>query len=208
MSVTLPPLDEELRRMGARIRGLRLRNGWNMEHLAQLSDLSRTTIFHLERGRTPQPRPGTLFSIAQALGVQVDDLLLPEDPPARLGPLEAKAGDALEKLPPRLQALIEGVRGGNPAIFAGWQVAEWQELAELCARLPPANAREAREAAARINAWRETLLRLKCVLQSGLGEVALRLIQALYDELQMHGRLKSSPAANLMQSGTLRNAAS
>ena len=36
--------------LGSRLLALRLQRGWNMDHVAAAAGISRTTLFHLERG--------------------------------------------------------------------------------------------------------------------------------------------------------------
>lgn len=69
----------------SRLRGLRERRGLLQEDLARLTTaaghtVARSTISHLESGDR-SPLPPVLKSLADALGVKVDDLL--DEPPVR-----------------------------------------------------------------------------------------------------------------------------
>jgi transcriptional regulator with XRE-family HTH domain len=54
---------------------LRSRRGWNLDELARLSGVSKTTIFHLEKGHTPTLE--NAVKIATALGVSVYQIWKP-----------------------------------------------------------------------------------------------------------------------------------
>lgn len=58
--------------VGENIRHLREERGLSREHLAELADLSDTTIKHCEKD-TGRPRKTTLRAIAQALEVGVEE---------------------------------------------------------------------------------------------------------------------------------------
>jgi len=57
----------------------RRNRGLSQRALAELSGVSPATIYELETGRRPDPRPSTLAKIADALGVEVQDLLSDEE---------------------------------------------------------------------------------------------------------------------------------
>lgn len=59
-----------------RIRELRERAGITQEELSVRSGVSRATIWALERGENKVTTTKTLLHIANALGVQLDDLFL------------------------------------------------------------------------------------------------------------------------------------
>ena len=57
----------------------RRNRGLSQRALAEQSGVSPATIYELETGRRPDPRPSTLAKIADALGVEVQDLLSDEE---------------------------------------------------------------------------------------------------------------------------------
>jgi transcriptional regulator with XRE-family HTH domain len=59
-----------------RIRELRERVGITQEELSTKSGVSRATIWALERGEDKVTTTKTLLNLANALGVQMDDLFL------------------------------------------------------------------------------------------------------------------------------------
>lgn len=60
--------------IGVRVRRYRKEKGLTQQTLAELSDQEPSNISHIERGATKLSLP-TIVSIANALGVTVDDLL-------------------------------------------------------------------------------------------------------------------------------------
>ena len=58
-----------------RVLGLRNRKGWTQEKLAEKSRVSVRTIQNIERGKPTQF--GTILKLAQALGVQAQECMLP-----------------------------------------------------------------------------------------------------------------------------------
>ena len=61
--------------LGAKIRELRLRRGWDQEEVAYRAKLAGSTLSKIECGRH-SPRLDTLEAIAEALDVSVADLLV------------------------------------------------------------------------------------------------------------------------------------
>src|SRR5262245_43206772 len=62
------------RSLAGRLQKLRLQRGWNMDHVAAAAGISRTTLFHLERGETSRPRASTLHKLAGVFEVSTQDL--------------------------------------------------------------------------------------------------------------------------------------
>jgi transcriptional regulator with XRE-family HTH domain len=61
--------------IGDRVRAARQRLGWRREELAYRSGISWSAITQIESGRRQNLRPGTLSSLAEALGVTIDHLV-------------------------------------------------------------------------------------------------------------------------------------
>lgn len=57
-----------------RMKRLRKDRGWTPEKLAEEAGVSVRTVRDIEAGRVDEPRVGTIFSIAEALGVKVSDI--------------------------------------------------------------------------------------------------------------------------------------
>ena len=57
------------------LKKIRAEKGYSLERVARLADLSLNTIVKIENGANQNPTIDTLFKIARALGVGVDDLI-------------------------------------------------------------------------------------------------------------------------------------
>ena len=66
--------------IGRMIQETREKRGLSAEKVARRADISVDTIRSIEQGRVPNPRIGTVVTIASALGVGVDKLVGPADP--------------------------------------------------------------------------------------------------------------------------------
>ena len=68
------PLVEEVRIVN-RVRQLRNARAMTQEMLAAAAGVARITVTRLEQNRANQPSVGTAIRIAQALGVEIGDLV-------------------------------------------------------------------------------------------------------------------------------------
>jgi transcriptional regulator with XRE-family HTH domain len=57
------------------IRQLRYSKGWSPDDLAGRAHISRTALYQIENGKTGLPRAATLRRIAEALGVEPENLI-------------------------------------------------------------------------------------------------------------------------------------
>jgi transcriptional regulator with XRE-family HTH domain len=62
-------------KIAGNLKKLRDKNGYSLERVARLADLSLNTIVKIENGVNQNPTIETLTKIAKALGVGVDDLI-------------------------------------------------------------------------------------------------------------------------------------
>jgi transcriptional regulator with XRE-family HTH domain len=69
-----------------RLKGLRYTKGWGPEQLAQRAGISRTALYQIESGHSPNPRASTVRSLALALGVEPAELLQGEGPKPATSP--------------------------------------------------------------------------------------------------------------------------
>ena len=67
------------RGVGKRVRRKREQRGMSATALARRADLSRQTIANIEGGSSPNPTLQVLFRVADALGVEVSELLEPSE---------------------------------------------------------------------------------------------------------------------------------
>ena len=61
------------------IRQLRYSKGWSPDDLAGRAHISRTALYQIENGKTGLPRAATLRRIAEALGVEPENLVLAKE---------------------------------------------------------------------------------------------------------------------------------
>ena len=61
--------------VGAKLRRLREERFISQRDLAKRAEVSPTTILHLEKGENPNPRLSTVRKIAEALGIDPNELI-------------------------------------------------------------------------------------------------------------------------------------
>lgn len=66
-------LDEINNKIGLKIKLERIKRGWSQEDLSEYSDISKTSIGAIERGKT-KPTTSSLAKIAIAFGITVSEL--------------------------------------------------------------------------------------------------------------------------------------
>ena len=113
---------------------IRRLRGLSQRELAEKAGVSPATVYELEVGKRPTPRPSTLRKLADALEVEIADLL---GEPVLAGTAEAPR----EAGPPRvskdrLQEHFEDVRQ-NEVDYLNWMIADFWRLA-LAAEKPQA----------------------------------------------------------------------
>ena len=77
-SVLLPKSKRILLELGGNIRLARLRRKLSAEQVAERANMSRTTLYAIEKGM-PNVSIGSYFSVLQVLGLEKDFLLLAKD---------------------------------------------------------------------------------------------------------------------------------
>jgi transcriptional regulator with XRE-family HTH domain len=103
--------------IGTRVRTARQRRGWNREALAFHSGISWSAIAQVEAGRRTNMRPTTLSSLAQALGVTIDYLVVGgRAAPPMLSHQALLYGSDSEFLDTAAPFLAEGIDRGEPAL--------------------------------------------------------------------------------------------
>ena len=87
--------------LAQRIRQLRYDKGWGTHDLAARAQVSRTALYHIESGKTTQPRASTLNRIAQVLGVSLEALINDtQEQPATHPPPESGHGPETDTAQP------------------------------------------------------------------------------------------------------------
>lgn len=185
----MPP---EILRLAETLQFLRRERGWNMDRVASTAGISRTTLFHLENAVIRRPRASTLHRLAQALDVTVDRLCSREESDMRsdhvrsTGPSPPSPGFGLTDLSSRdfdraTNPIVGEVAAASPGLFSGWTDDEWDELYSQFATGGALREEGVRMTANRINHDRETLYRLRVLLQTHLADVASGMVNTLYD---------------------------
>lgn len=158
--------------LGRRIVEARRQRGWTREELAQRADVSRTTLHHLERGATTRPRADTLARLATALG------LVPAELHALVDSSPESGAEAFDR---QTNSAIQEVFDASPGLFSGWSREDWDELCSTFGTGGRLNEEGIRSEAERINRRRETIDRLRLVMETHLADVAERMVDTLYD---------------------------
>lgn len=77
-NVLLPKYKRILLELGENIRLARLRRKLSTEQIAERANMSRTTLYAIEKGM-PNVSIGSYFSVLQVLGLEKDFLLIAKD---------------------------------------------------------------------------------------------------------------------------------
>jgi transcriptional regulator with XRE-family HTH domain len=181
-STRQPAHESATRNLGARIRAECVRRGLELQELAEQAGVSRTTLYHLERGHTGRVRTRTLQKIAGALGLTVEDLFSP----LRSIPLAASTFDREKSrsFDRATNPLVTEVMQEQPHLFAGWSESDVDELYSTFGTGGPLSARGVINAAEAINRKRDAIHKLHVVLETHLREHALGMIDMMYQMVQ------------------------
>ncbi|KOX10196.1 helix-turn-helix domain-containing protein [Nocardiopsis sp. NRRL B-16309] len=71
----MPP-TETLPANGTRIRELRRKRAWTLEHLAKRVEIGVPYLSRIERGERPEPAERVIIRLARELGVAVDEIVI------------------------------------------------------------------------------------------------------------------------------------
>jgi len=209
LSAAAKVIDEK--NLAARFRACCLRKGWDIGELARHAGVSRTTLYHLERGMIRRPRISTLCKIAEALEVTPEQLWgtdeLPDDNPSEPQAKTSTSSPSLQivRSPRRktnsnnnsdwqrdfdrsTNCVVTEVYQESPELFAGWTDDEWDELYSTFGTGGPLTAEGVADATNRMNQKRETVRKLQIVLDTHLGDVAAKLIATLYQMVRPQRR--------------------
>ncbi len=66
--------------MRLRLREWRRRRALSQSELAAMAGITKATVVALEKGDPRRPHPRTIRQLAQALGIEPDELRAPDDP--------------------------------------------------------------------------------------------------------------------------------
>ena len=178
--------------IAALIRAGRLRKGWTQKQLAAEAGVSRTTLLHLEQGTVLHPQGPTLSRLAAALDLSTDDIIKesparPRTPP----PIDRPDFPLVQDQHARLafdqhtNAVVLELREAEPEHFRGFEPDDWEELSSQVGVGGGLTPEGVRMAAARIRADKETIRRLRLLLQTHLREPARQVIDALFQSVSI-----------------------
>lgn len=184
--------------IAALIRAGRVRKGWNQEDLAQRAGVSRTTLHHIERGAVQKPRATTLSRLGSVLDIEPDAWHTTSAPAAVPRPApDDLPGDAATQFDQQTNPVVAEVAAQHPQLFRGLTAADWEALVSQVGVGGGLTSEGVVEAAQRLQDDRETLTKLRSILQTHLRDSARQLIGALYDTVAI-----APPAARLAERGT------
>ena len=89
---------EQVENLGGRLRKVRLATGMSLREVSRQLGVSPSFVSQLENGKS-QPSVATLYSLAQLLGVSIDELFVVEGGAARLALGPRDDADGTETLP-------------------------------------------------------------------------------------------------------------
>jgi transcriptional regulator with XRE-family HTH domain len=174
-------------RIADRVRTECIRRGWSLKELAHRSGVSRTTLYHLQRGHTDRPHNETLLKVASALRVPIEVLLDTDDRDARLASGASRVwssnppgGDHHRTIDTATNPAVAEVLRNRPELFEHWSQEEFDALRSLSGAGGVLTPRGVELAAESINRRRETIVKLKIVLETHLRKDAMDMVDMFY----------------------------
>ncbi len=152
---------------GANVRRLMARLDMTMQDVVHATGLDERTLRSMLHGDT-RPHARTLHKLAEGLGIDIDELF--HDPFA--------GGQA--KFDKATNPLVAQVIDGNPALFADWNNADFEELYSRMAVGGELTEEGALAAATAMNARRELLYQVSVILETGEADVLREFIGILF----------------------------
>lgn len=175
--------------LATRVRHERLQRGWDLTELARRAEVSRTTLYHLEKGHTRRIRSSTVKTLADAFEMTVESLMsAPGESRGR--PSRGDAAFDRETNP----AVAEVVKE-RPVVFENWSPDDWDELYSEFGVGGPLTPLGVLSKAEAINEKRETVRQLHVVLDTHLRDVAREVIETFYKMVQA----KSQPRTDIAE---------
>ncbi len=170
--------------LSVRLRAFRVRKGWNMDRLARAAGVSRTTVYHLERGDISQPRASTLYKLAVALEVAPQELesasATTAAAPESDRPSDAGTSEKRLIFDRATNSRIKKAYSASPAVFEDWTDHEWEELYSTFGVGGAPNEHGVLAIAGKINRKREILQKLRVILETHHAEIAAGLVENLF----------------------------
>ncbi len=159
------------------------RKGWDLGELAEKAGISRTTLYHLLEGHTDKPRLATLNRLAESLGIEVDELLA--EPPSSNGGVSTTPEVITNDFDAATNPAVSQVASERPDLFRDWEADDWIELRSMFGVGGGLNPGGVVRAAEGINRRRDAVRKLRIVLETHLSDVAIGLVDTLYEMVRV-----------------------
>lgn len=176
--------------VSACIRAACVRKGWDLHDLAKHAGMSRTTLYHLERGRTRVPHVATLRKLAAVLEIDADELCATSSP-VREDTRSNSACPPLIRAADRRQfdratnKAVNDVRTERSELFTNWSKTDWDELYSTFGTGGQLREAGVVNVAQSINRRREVVRKLEIIMETHLATTAATVIDALYQMVQV-----------------------
>ena len=172
--------------IGQRIQAWRRQKGLNLGELARDAGLSRTTLFHLERGKIANPRATTIEQIAQALHISPSCLW--QDEAAFLSQTSLKGLEteaAVDSFDAQTNPVVQELAGVHPEWFFNWTARDWAELSSVFGTGGHLNAEGVQEFARRLQQRKEVVQQVEILMETHLAESVKTIVNALFQSVQV-----------------------
>lgn len=173
------PTRIDVDRLASRIQAERLNRGWTMSELVRRTGINRGTLYRLERGDSARPQMKTVRALAEAFGVTPESLL-GLHPPGEPRSVTTRSLTVEQRFDRTTNPLVSEIIDERPGLFECWTESDVDELYSLFGTGGQLTRSGVVEAAEAINRKRETIRKLHVVLETGLRDQAVDLIDALY----------------------------
>lgn len=192
------------RKLSAQLQSFRVRKGWNMDQLAATAGVSRTTVYHLERGDIANPRAATLYKLAVALDIDPQELIpgSTELPHAATTEQQQQNTEEQSSFDRKTNTYVKKVYSEFPDVFQGWIHDDWDQLYSTFGIGGPLNEQGVLAIAEQINTNRQAIQMLQVVLETHHAEVAVGLIENLYRLVQTEAESVASIAQPETEEGS------
>ena len=159
---------ENLRRLMARL-------GITVGQVVERTGLDERTVKGILSGANARPHARTLHQLASGLEVAVDELF---QNPSLL---------AHRLFDRRTNPTVDELIAAEPDLFAGWSLAQFDELYSRFGLGGQLTAEGARAAVLAMNQRRELLAKAALLLESGQAELLSAIIELLHQRVATHG---------------------
>ncbi len=172
------------------LRRLMARQGLSVLQVVERTGLDERTIKTILSGANSRPHARTLFQLAQGLGVESDELF--QTP----GALSHRAFDR------QTNPLVDQVVAAEPALFAEWSTADFDELYSRFGHGGALTTEGTRAVVEQMNQQRDVHRKVALLLQTSQADVLQGLVNVLYKKIACH--TPSTAPSNLSNEAAAR----